>query len=710
MKLSRIKLPLILSIGVMIGIAACVKETYDMSKLSTKVDLRPGVSLPVAFGQITIGDLITTNDTIQMLEDSSLMLSIEMDTLFSMKVAEIITINDEDIGDGIYDNYKIEDFSLDDVHVNKSVGMSELADNLPNTSDGNALRNASGTYFPTINPQSGGTYMGNNSDKFEYTTYSDGDFTINFQNNFADTIDEIEINIIDDHSINGIFPNFEKFTFYNIPPGGSQSDSKPLDGVTMYDPISFQITNIYIKGETASRTINVSADSIKFITLLENLVLESGKAEINRPEPKDSVSNQVITPQDQKDTELTALTLKTGRIRYNVVNNIGEPIIIDVLFPHTTKVNGDSVNETIIVPPRTTANDTIKLRNTITDLTVGGSTYNEFSIRYKVRVDSTDRYIEFTTADSVLYNFVFENVEYSLIEGYFGKDTTIQNDKLDFDMGGGGILSQFEGGFNLSDPQLSLIYKNSLGIPVEFDLELTADTDEGTVTAGGTRSLPLPSTPGGIEEGALVFDKDDNLDEILTFPMPEQINYDVEALVNPGAKNHNNFITPDGEMYLGMNMEIPLKLSSEGFTFKDTMALDIPIEVTAEYAALSFIFENDFPFNVIIEVFAWDSAGNQFYDDAVISDTLLKAAEVDDNGNVIAPSIFESSVDISSEDFDIIMSSDHLILNASIDTKDAQGVAKDVKIKTNYTVDFTLVVKAQAHITRLPSFGEEGEE
>jgi len=720
MKLLRIKLPLLFIISVMIAIGACVKETYDMSKLSTKVDLRPGMALPVAHGNITIGDLIPTSDTIQLQDDSSLVLSIEMDTLFSMKANEVITIEDEDIGEAINSEYAIEDFSLDDIHVKASVSLVELANNLENTSDGDAIIAANNTTtFPSIPQQSAGTYEGNDSKKYDYTTYSEGDFNLTFKNTLTTTIDEITITIIDDNSPNGVFP--DDFTFVNVAPGDSLTQTKPLNGITMYNPISFVVASVEISGGPCAQ-IDINNDSIKFITLMENLILERGRAAINRPEPKDSLTKQVIAPEDKNNLQLTYLTLNNGDINYNIDNNIGDTIVVKIEFPYTDNPDGtDFIADSIIVPPRTPRNGAISLANTITNLALGetnfniADTFNTFVIAYTVKAAGKSKFIEFTPNDAVVYSFSFDNIEYSLIEGYFGKDTTTMDSVINMGIGGDGMLSRFEGGFKFTNPQINLNYFNSIGVPISFDMELAALIDGTRETAGGNRDLDVPTlneNPISVEEksGALTFNENDDLDAIFRFPMPEKIEYDVNAFVNPGSINHNNFITPEGKMYLGMSMDIPLNLSSEGFTFKDTIALDIPVEITAEYAALGFNFENDFPFNVIIEVFAWDSAANKLYDKAVISDTLLKSSEIDNNGNVIAPSIFESNIDISSENFEIVMSSDHLIIHATIDTKDAQGVPQEVKIKTNYTVNFNVGIKGQAHITRLPSIGEDEDE
>lgn len=681
---------------------ACLKETYDMNKISLKTDLDYGINLPVlARGVIMLGDLLKTNDTIKELSDNSIMLQIEMDTLYHMVISDVIEISDEDIGEGVQSNYGLDDFTLSDIVFRRSVSLSDMAVNLNQTSEINASNGT--TDFPSIPSQDGGSYPSYLSDKFEYMDFSQGTISFTIENHLTATISSITVNVNDNPSTAGNSYS-QDFTFTNIGPGTSVNSSLSVAGRDMYNPLGFDIINIQINSQTTS-TIDINADSLIFTAHISNIELSRGTAEINRPAPKDSTENQVIAVEGKDDIKLTKLTLSQGNINYNINNDMGENIIVKLIFPETDNLDGsDFIADSITVLPKETKTGSVSLANTVTDLTLSdltNNTFNTFPIRYIVRVDSTKRYIPFTTTDSVRYTIDFSGVEYSLIEGYFGRDTNSQASSTNLGTGSG--FSGFEGEIKMNDPKLKITYFNSIGVPNEIDLKITAIINNNLEEAGGVKPLPSPDFPGDSKTGEITFDKSNDLDKIFVFPMPNDINYNVDAYTNYNGETFDNFATPDGELYIGMNLEVPFDFSSEGFVFKDTMALNIPAVISADYAGLLFRMKNEMPFNIIIKAFAWDSAGNHLETDPVLSDTLMKAPEIDNTGFVDLETVKEEirEIGLESDDFDKIMSSDHLIIHASIDTKDAKDDVQSVKLKTTYKVDFKLGFKGQLHIGRI---------
>lgn len=714
--MTRKKLLLFIPVLALLLVSSCVKETYEMEKLSTRIEYKPGFMMPLVQGEIPLENLINF-DSIEMIKEDGvggLIISENFDTLFSLDVSEIIEIKDEDIGTGVNSSYKIEDFTMEDVNFKKDITLSQLANNL-RPQDKAALELADNSnVFPDIPPQDGGSYPAAEDSTFEYMTFSKGDIIIKVKNKFATPITNITININD--QANGGTYSYD-FVFNNVPVDTEVQQSVSIIGETMYNPIDFHITNIEIDSNTNTpRPLSMDNDSVIFTAQMVNLELSGGSAEINLPEPIDSIANQVLAPEGEEDIELTSLKLKSGRIVYKIINRMSRDIYIDLIFPHTTK-SGSSVDKSFKVDKYSPDDyeDSILLGSSVTDLTMGGTTYNTFALQYKIRIDTLGKFTSFTMSDSVTYDFQFKNVAFDVIEGYFGKDTTTENDVFDFgDMGdtGGGILNDINGGFKFTDLKININYFSSLGIPLSFNLNMEADIDGNTETAGGLKTIPIPSAPGDSVKGAIVFGAAENLDNILRFPLPDSISYDVEALVNPGAKKHDNFITSDGKMFLGMSMEIPIKLSSEGFTYKKTIpfSLDslVPPELKSDFLGLVFQLTNDLPLNVRVKFIPWDSVNNILYD-PVIDTLLLQASEVDADGVTTVPSEYETSLEITSEGFDNVMSADRMIIEATIDTKDKQGQAQAIKLLTTYGVKFKVLMKSAFNYTGSPKFNTGGE-
>src|SRR3972149_4786221 len=129
MRLPKMHFLLFLSIIFLFVFSSCVKDTYDMEKISLKAELKPGYFLPLAYGTINIEDIIPTNDTIRKVGDS-IIIVLNTDTLFSIEISEIIDINSEDIGGGIESDYHLGVVNLNDINFEKVITLQELASNL----------------------------------------------------------------------------------------------------------------------------------------------------------------------------------------------------------------------------------------------------------------------------------------------------------------------------------------------------------------------------------------------------------------------------------------------------------------------------------------------------------------------------------------------------------------------------------------------------
>ncbi len=663
---------------------SCKKETYDFNKFSTKVDIQAGLAAPLAYGEIFIEDLIDFNDTLQALADGSILLSYNIDTLFSLDVSEIISINDEDVGEPIHDEYGVGVLDLNDVHYIKTVTLGELSENLEYPTTREAIDSSAnyGTDFPPIPGQHGGVYPDTN-DSYVYVTFSEGVFKFRVVNNLPATIDTLQVCTYDI----GTFTHDWEFT--NLSPGEVAEDSMPIDGMTFYNVVNFCIDRIVTDGSTESADLD--NNNISMSIIMERLKVINGRADVERPEPTDSIVDQKIEIEGKDEIELTTLILKTGQISYEVHNQIGEQITIYIDFPYTY-LSGSKVEKYIILDSLQSEIGIIDLAGSETDLTMGDTTYNRFSVRYTVTVDSIRKYITFDSSDAVSYDFSFENVDFEEVWGYFGKDTTIEDSTFNFDIGDEEFFNKCEGKFRLSEPELNISYLNSLGVSVDFDILISAIIEDEYFDVVGSRTVPAPNNPGESVSGDLVFDENDGLDDLLVFPPPSQINYNVEALANPGPINHDNFITDKSRMYVGLNMEIPLSLQSDRFAYLDTIPLEFPEQIDVEFASIAFDITNDFPFNVRLQIIPWDSVGNIEYP-AVIDTLLLQASKTDNEGALTEPSTLTTALEAKSADFENMKLSDHIEIRASVDTKDETGKAKSVKVLSTYGVRFTVYFK-----------------
>ena len=69
-------------------IAGCVKETYDMNKLSSKVHLSPAIVLGAINGDISLIDMVDPNDTLVFDQDNLVKIIIKEDSVIDLKFSD----------------------------------------------------------------------------------------------------------------------------------------------------------------------------------------------------------------------------------------------------------------------------------------------------------------------------------------------------------------------------------------------------------------------------------------------------------------------------------------------------------------------------------------------------------------------------------------------------------------------------------------------
>jgi len=401
-------------------------------------------------------------------------------------------------------------------------------------------------------------------------------------------------------------------------------------------------TNDTLRKDGDSIRLVVQMDSIYSLNAGEILTVNAGDIgtgihatffpPIIPPYRFDSVANQLISIPGRPDIELHHITFKSGSMIYSIQNTIRQPIIFVLGMPNTKK-NNVVITDTLRVAAHTTGTGTIDLTNAVSDLTVGGTTVNNLAMNYSIEVDTTGWDGNgFTLADQVVYNFDFNTTEVKSADGYFGKVQFNKDSSMNLGIGNGKFFKRFQGGFNLSQASLNLTYINSIGVPVNLTLNLSANTNAGTATAGGTKPLVLPANINAPPvDSVIVFDKNDNIDKIFVFPFPNTIDYHLIAKVNPNGKTStSNFITNQSALKFGIKIDIPLAIRSDSLIFADSIKLNTNLlgKLDINYLKLHFAFKNEFPFNIKIKVIPWDSADNKVFSALLLTviSTLAKSS------------------------------------------------------------------------------------
>ncbi|HEX7494605.1 MAG TPA: hypothetical protein VF346_10325 [Bacteroidales bacterium] len=84
----RKKFFLLIDVIVVLSFTGCVKETYNMNMLSKKAHLSPTMAISAVKGDITLGDIVKTNDTVVFDQNKLVILVFKKDSVVDLKLTD----------------------------------------------------------------------------------------------------------------------------------------------------------------------------------------------------------------------------------------------------------------------------------------------------------------------------------------------------------------------------------------------------------------------------------------------------------------------------------------------------------------------------------------------------------------------------------------------------------------------------------------------
>jgi hypothetical protein len=264
------------------------------------------------------------------------------------------------------------------------------------------------------------------------------------------------------------------------------------------------------------------------------------------------------------------------------------------------------------------------------------------------------------------------------------------------------------------DPRFNIFTSNSVGIPIEVEL----DNVVATSSRDGS-TLELTFEPGQhpfeIEAPTLaqlgetvdteinINRNTSNIDQLLALA-PSDITYEVIGRTKAGTLGDQHFILDTSKIELAMEAVMPLDFKSSGFAFRDTVEFNA-FSDTAEggfntdmikLAQVTLETTNKLPIQLEVQVYLLDE--NYMELDSVFDETtiLLGAASVDGNGKSDQASIETNSITFPSEKIEKLKNVWYARIEARVLTTD--GGVPFVKLYIDDTLDFELSMYANFRI------------
>lgn len=673
---------------------SCVKDNFDLDKLSDQVEMKPSFSLALAKGSLTIADLIEPDDSLIFFDpDNSIRLVSREDSIFSVEMSEFVEIPEQATTTKIL-NY--EPVSIDDFDVTSSITLGDIVEELnePEKSILESYENSS-EVFPGIPPQNAGSYFFEGLPDIDWVEFSEGDLIIQVVNNLPVLLSSLEITVYNetDNSVVG------SFSFSNVDSGEMASQTIDMSGIILHDQLRIEITEISSPGSSEEVYIDFS-DNIQITAVGENVKVLRGRAVL--PHYVVDSSEELYELEVDGDERITVLELAEAGIGYHIEGEMFDGVFIELVLPETKRDDIPIELLVELVEGSPYIEGSVDLGGTRSDLSTDpDKPYNHFAVEYNFYVNSDGNMVDFDFSYGGLeIDYSINNIEIEYIEGYFGMHEVIL-DEDEFDLGSDlDFLDDFTGEFKFTDPRVRLIYENSFGLPLELDINMTGESGDSEPTH---LNPPLISFIAATDTTAAYsgdFEINRDNSNIVDFigDRPQLIHFSGKVTANPGSgdpPDMSNFASRNSSITVGLEAELPLEVQISDFGLSDTTDLDVDAEDIdlIENAVLYLSALNGFPLSLALDLVLHNSqTGTDLYsfdEIVVMSAAPVDAAGIVQDGQTVSSA---AEIEMSREVLDHFAEADKLIITFKLNTSDGGEVP--VKFLTTYSVDFNLRIKS----------------
>lgn len=400
------------------------------------------------------------------------------------------------------------------------------------------------------------------------------------------------------------------------------------------------------------------------------------------------------------DIQIEKMGIKTGVVNYSVRSTSLVSAAFIIKLPTVLTGGVTPVIKNITVPANNTVTGSVSIDNTEVDLSKDPDMkYNRLPVEYSITPISGN----FGLLDNMFVKIDIPSPNFDYAKGYFGQQTEMDKDTIDLEMED--VLDHISGEFLLSNPSITINYKNSFAIPTEVDITAIGYKKTETVPLGlDPFRLSYPAAPSEKDKSAtFTVDKNNSdLPELVSMP-PQKISFSSSAKMNPDGNDgsRNNYIFSDSRFIGDLEIEVPLEFSINNLQFTDTTenflkmedSSDSPVNTEDfEFLRIDFKAENGFPLGISLSMILYDTLTSHNID-TVSATTFLEPADVDATGKVTQPKSCSTSIEIDRNFWSSIDIANQIIFSFKLNTTD--GGTKNVKIYSDYRIEFkaSLVLK-----------------
>jgi hypothetical protein len=670
-------------------LAGCIKETYNMKKFSKSVRISPSFSLAAASGDITLSNMVKQGDTVRFDNDKLVRVIVKKDSIIYKTLKDYYNLSNMVM---FSKGYKIGELSINDLQTSFSLTLSTISAGFsPPLVDGATMN------IPAFSLNLGEKSFGQ-IPNFQTAVFSSGTLTLSFNNNLGFELRNIRISL---YNSVGHTPIGNQVTIPSVPNGTTQTATIDLAGKTVKNSI---VGAISIEAPFSPSVLIRMNNTLQVNFRTAKLKVQSGTVII--PPQKDStLSGKDIVPFDPGiNVEIEKLKINTGNIGYTLVSNSG--ISGSFSFTLPTALRGtDSLKANISINRITNSTGSISLTDRVIDLSTDPlKKFNRIPVLYSIDLNSNGALINFNKNDSIHIALNMLNPDLDYVKGYFGQiskliETDIISTGLDE------VIQNVSGSFHIADPLMKIKYSNSFGIPIQVTLNASGKKNSQTVNLGLTPfnvSFPASITDRDKKDSLLINKNNSSLADLISMP-PALISYSGSVMMNPAGPGteRNNFVSGNSRLLANLEIELPLQLWMKNLQFADTIDNFLKLKSTDssevkptdfDSLRIKIVAENGFPLGASVKLMLFDSV-KKVVVKTIEASNLILPAPVDANGKSTGKTQSTTTLIFNKDFFDAAVTANKMIYMFILNTS-GNGTT-DVKIYSDYSLSFKATVIAK---------------
>jgi hypothetical protein len=651
-----------------------------------KVQLDPDIAAPVGQFNITIANLLRNDSLVQQdTTNGSLKIIYRDDSLIHQEVSDILTIPTQPSSTT---KAKVGKLSINGFNIQQSLEISDVMPNLDsNTRRALFLADSLGlqTPFPEVPMQSGGLHSLSSVGSFSSANFDTGSLQFNITNNWNAQIQTLVIDLQNPGN-----QSVGKIRIFNLAPNSSQSINIDLSGKTLFSNLSFVIDSIFIPVSTQPVTVSL-AQVIQINVAGSSLRIKSAVAQIPGQNLGNDTSTVAFNMPDSE--EIYEILLDSGSLELNFGSSLQLGIACILQIPGIRDLTGQSVQRNFVIQSGPAGNLSIDLANKVIDLKLLSQGFNQLQVLFSKAIQPSSGNVSIDENDSIQFTYSLNNLKFNYVKGYFGqKNISSSPSAVDLDLA---TLKDLGGTFFLANPELKLNVQNSIGAPLNLDLNLSGrKTGQVPVYLNSpNRAIPHPTILGTTAIGQILYNRNNcSLPQLISMP-PDSILAAGDIQLNPSGTTDTNFITKNSFIQLGVEMEMPFEMSAIGVGFGDTLEFDGAVFEALKAATLVFKTINGFPFDFNARFTFMDSSYAPLFSDSL---SIMESAIINSDGEVIDTKSNVSRLSMNEANLIPVRRAKYLAARLTMQTP--QNGTRVVKLYSDYSIILKVGLEAKVDV------------